>query len=98
MIIQVVEKLVARLEAMKGSNTVIRLDHAFSALSGDIVGKVCCEDKEDFLDDPKFALWWYTALSQPFRFPRRSLGSRYDLFHIITTSIPLLTGFPLLIQ
>ena len=61
MIVQVVEKLVARLDALKGSNTVIRLDHAFSALSGDVIGKVCCEDKEDFLDDPKFAVWWYAA-------------------------------------
>ena len=59
MIFQVVEKFVARLEALKGSNTVIRLDHAFSALSGDVIGRICCEDKTDFLDDPKFAVWWY---------------------------------------
>ena len=64
MVIQLVEKLVARLEALKGSNTVIRLDHAFSALSGDVMGRVCFEDKEDFLDDPKFAVWWYAALYQ----------------------------------
>ncbi|KAL2051590.1 hypothetical protein ABVK25_008252 [Lepraria finkii] len=79
-IIQLVEKFVARLEALKGSNTIIRLDHAFSALSGDVVGKLCCEDKEDFLDSPEFASWLY------------------DLLHIGITSIPLLTGFPLLIQ
>ena len=60
-IIQVVEKLVARLEALKGSRAVIRLDHAFSALSGDVIGKVCCEDKEEFLDDPSFAPWWYVV-------------------------------------
>ena len=59
MISKVVEKFVARLEALKGSNTVIRLDHAFSALSGDVIGRICCEDKKDFLDDPNFAVWWY---------------------------------------
>ena len=62
MIYQVVQKFVARLEALEGSNTVVRLDHAFSALSGDVIGRICCVDKTDFLDDPNFAVWWYPAL------------------------------------
>ena len=61
MLVQVIEKLVGRLEALKGTNTVIRLDHVFSAFSGDVIGRICCEDKEDFLDDPNFAPEWYTT-------------------------------------
>ncbi|KAL9045863.1 MAG: hypothetical protein Q9214_001167 [Letrouitia sp. 1 TL-2023] len=59
-IVQSVKKLVARLELLKGSNTVVRLDHAFTALTGDVIGKVCCDDKEIFLDDPDFASWCFS--------------------------------------
>ena len=61
MIIQVVEKFVARLDAFKGSNSVIRLDHALTALSGDVIRQVCCQDTDYFLDDPEFVPWWYVA-------------------------------------
>lgn len=41
---EVVEKFVGRMEALKGSNSVIRLDHAFS---GDVIGMICWEDKKN---------------------------------------------------
>lgn len=63
MLAQVVGKLAARLEALKGTNSVIRLDHAFSAFSGDIIGRICWEDKEEFLDDVEFAPEWYASKS-----------------------------------
>ena len=59
MLAQVVEKFEARLKALQGTNTVIRLDHAFSAFSGDVIGRICWEDEEEFLDDPNFAPEWY---------------------------------------
>lgn len=58
MLADVVGKLNNRLEALKGSNTVVRLDHAFLAFSGDVIGIVCCEERADFLDDPDFAPQW----------------------------------------
>ena len=61
MIVQVVEKLVSRLKALEGSNAIIRLDHAFSAFSGDIIGRICWEDEAEFLDDPRFAPEWYAS-------------------------------------
>ena len=61
MIIGVVERFVARLDALKGSDTVNRLDHALTALSGDVIRQVCCEDKEYFLDDAEFVPWWYAT-------------------------------------
>lgn len=60
MIGQVVEKLVARLNVLEGSNAIIRLDHAFSAFSGDVIGRICQEDEAEFLDDPEFAPEWYS--------------------------------------
>jgi len=47
-----------RCTALKGTDTIIRLDHAYFALSGDIVGKLCWAEKEDFLDDPEFGVEW----------------------------------------
>lgn len=62
MIAQVVEKLDVRLKALEGTNTVIRLDHAFSAFSGDIIRKICWEDEKEFLNDPQFAPEWYVGI------------------------------------
>ncbi|KAF4635062.1 hypothetical protein G7Y89_g3029 [Cudoniella acicularis] len=73
-------KLSKRFEALSGGGTVVRLDHAFSAYSGDVIGKICCDEKEDFLDDPDFAPHWY------------------ELLHTVTKSIPLLMGFPWVIN
>ena len=52
------EKLVCRLEQVKGTGTVLRLDHVFFAMSGDVVGKLCWADKEEYLDDPNYAPEW----------------------------------------
>ena len=63
MIVQMVQRLVARLEALKGSNTVIRIDYAMAALSRDVMRRICCDDGEYFLDNPNFAPWWYITPS-----------------------------------
>ncbi|KAL2041006.1 hypothetical protein N7G274_006464 [Stereocaulon virgatum] len=62
MLADVVGKLNNRLEALKGSNTVVRLDHAFFAFSGDVIGRICCEERVDFLDDPDFAPQWFDLI------------------------------------
>lgn len=62
MLADVVKKLEDRLQALKGTYKVIRLDHAFSAFSGDIIGSICWEKQEQFLDDPEFAPEWYVQL------------------------------------
>ncbi|KAL9577881.1 MAG: hypothetical protein Q9212_006084 [Teloschistes hypoglaucus] len=58
MLAEVVVKLDGRIEALKGTPTVVRLDHVFSAFAGDVVGRICWEDKEEFLDDSDFAPEW----------------------------------------
>ena len=55
---EMVRKLEKRFEGVRGSDQVIRLDHAYFALSADIVGKLCWAEKEDSLDDPEFGVEW----------------------------------------
>lgn len=63
MLAEVAFHLEQRLRALKGQNKVIRLDHAFSAFSGDIIGRICLDSGESesssFLDDDQFAPDWY---------------------------------------
>lgn len=58
-IVEEVKKMDHRLQSLKGSNRVIRLDHVFSAFAGDVIGKICCESPPNFIDDPDFAPHWY---------------------------------------
>jgi hypothetical protein len=83
MIAEVALHLETRLRELKGSKKVIRLDHAFAAFSGDIIGRICLDNGETggrFLDDPDFAPDWYNVI------------------HAIVRSIPLFTGFPWIVQ
>ncbi|KAF2786944.1 cytochrome P450 [Melanomma pulvis-pyrius CBS 109.77] len=80
---EVALKLEDRFRELEGKDQVIRLDHAFSAFSGDIIGRICLGSADTgprFLDDPDFAPDWY------------------NIIHTIVRSIPLFTGFPQIIQ
>ncbi|KAH6663129.1 cytochrome P450 [Halenospora varia] len=57
-----VRKLEKRFEELKGKSIVVRLDHAFTAFTGDVIGNICCEEREEFLEDPEFAPYWYELL------------------------------------
>ncbi|KAK3695836.1 cytochrome P450 [Podospora appendiculata] len=84
MLAEVALHLETRIRDLKGTHTVIRLDHAFSAFSGDIIGRICLNSTDEtggrFLDDPDFAPEWYNVI------------------HAIVRSIPLFTGFPWLVR
>lgn len=83
MLAHVALNLESRIRDLKGSNKVIRLDHAFSAFAGDIIGRICFDDGKAggrFLDDPDFAPGWY------------------DMIHGVARCIPLFTQFPLVIR
>ncbi|KAI1443094.1 cytochrome P450 [Annulohypoxylon stygium] len=75
--------LESRLREFQGQGAVIRLDHAFSAFSGDIIGRLCLDDDDvgdRFLDDPGFSSGWY------------------DMMQMIVRSIPLFTNLPWIIR
>lgn len=64
MIADVTLHLENRLRNLEGKNQVIRLDHALSAFSGDIIGRICLgnvDPAEEFLADPSFAPDWLVA-------------------------------------
>jgi cytochrome P450 len=48
-----------RLQAVAGTDTVIHIDHAFTALTGDIIGHVACGMTPGLLDDAEFSPKWY---------------------------------------
>lgn len=60
MLAEVALHLEERLREMKGQHKLVRLDHAFSAFSGDIIGRICLDGGEEgrFLDDPDFGSDW----------------------------------------
>jgi cytochrome P450 len=62
MINEVVGLINQRFEGLKGSGTVVRLDHAFVAFSGDVIGRICCEDHNDMVKHPEFAPYWFDLL------------------------------------
>jgi cytochrome P450 len=99
MLADVALKLEERLKKLSGTGKVVRLDHAYSAFSGDIIGRICLGSRNtnEFLDDPEFAPHWYTlfaARSQLYT----DCVHRYDVIHAIVRSIPLFTGFPSIVQ
>jgi cytochrome P450 len=53
-----VNKLIARFESLKGSERVIRLDHAMLAFSGDVIGHVCVENPAELIEDEDFSPAW----------------------------------------
>lgn len=62
MLAEVAFKLETRFREDEGKQKIIRLDHAFSAFSGDIIGRICLDkdhNEEEFLDHPDYAPDWY---------------------------------------
>ncbi|KAF1962999.1 cytochrome P450 [Byssothecium circinans] len=73
-----------RLEDFAGMGKVVRLDHAFAAFSGDIIRRICLDTKESGED---------RFLDDPAFAPEW-----YDVIHMIVRSIPLFTGFPIIVR
>ena len=51
-------RLCDRIEEFKGTSTIVRLDHAFAALTGDVMSKICCEEDTNFIEDAEFTPSW----------------------------------------
>ncbi|KAI0013031.1 cytochrome P450 [Xylariaceae sp. FL0662B] len=82
-IAEVALQLESRIREYAGTNKVIRLDHAFSAYAGDVVGRMCLDTKDRsdrFLSDPEFSPYWFDAML------------------MIIRSIPIATAFPTLVR
>jgi cytochrome P450 len=62
MVFEVATRLAQRLQSYKGTNEVVRLDHAYVALAGDIIGRICCENHSDLVLEDDFGVEWYNVL------------------------------------
>lgn len=53
------ELVVKRFEEFKKSGKVVRLDHAFAAYSGDIIGALCMDNPPHFMSGADFTPSWF---------------------------------------
>lgn len=56
-----VRLLDAKLCELKGTGTVVALDHAFSALTGDLVGQFTCAERPQLMNGPEFTPQWQVS-------------------------------------
>ena len=63
MIIEEAKLLDSRIEEMRGSRRVIRLDHVFSAFAGDVIGRICCETPPNMMKQAEFGAQWQVLLN-----------------------------------
>ena len=66
---ELVMRLESRMKSHEHTNSVVNLRYAFTALSGDVIRRICTESKENLLDEPDFAVSWYVALPSLLSFP-----------------------------
>ena len=60
MVAELCEKLiVGRFGSLNGTGKVVRLDHAFTAFSGDVINRLCIDDPPNLVDDRDFAPAWF---------------------------------------
>lgn len=54
------EKLIIeRFGSLRGTGQVVRLDHAFTAFSGDVINRLCIDDPPNLVGDPEFSPGWF---------------------------------------
>ncbi|KAI1128167.1 cytochrome P450 [Nemania abortiva] len=55
-------KLDARLLGLSGSGSIIHMDHALAAMTGDIIGYISCGMEPGLIQDPEFSPSWYNLM------------------------------------
>ncbi|KAI1750738.1 cytochrome P450 [Xylaria castorea] len=83
MLAEVALHLETRLRQYAGTGKIVRLDHAFTAYTGDIIGRMCLDtdDPSDkFLNKEDFSADWFWVMQ------------------MIVRSVPLFSGFPWIIR
>ncbi|KAK2754360.1 hypothetical protein FQN54_007004 [Arachnomyces sp. PD_36] len=68
--IDCIEKVIAdeaqlldsRLQKFKGTGTAVHIDHAFTALTGDVIGRITCGTHPGFVEDVDFSPGWHELI------------------------------------
>lgn len=58
MLNEIIRKLDKRLLDMQGTCRVVRFDHVWTALAGNAMMGICCDDQENLLNHPDFSPDW----------------------------------------
>ncbi|KAK8137602.1 hypothetical protein PG984_003095 [Apiospora sp. TS-2023a] len=56
--------LCSRLDGLKGSKSVINLDHVFYAFTGDVIGGLCCDSPPSMMKKSDFGKDWYELIER----------------------------------
>ena len=59
-----------RILWLAGSGRVIRLDHVFSAFTGDVIGRICSETPPNLIQGEDFGRDWYVMTLPIYEFYR----------------------------
>lgn len=51
----------SRLQALEGTKTVVHIDHAFTALTGDIIAHTACGTHPGLIEDVEFSPNWQVS-------------------------------------
>ena len=52
-----------RVDNLRGTSKEIRLDHAFYALTGDVITRICCDEYPNLIEDENFSPSWLATPS-----------------------------------
>lgn len=61
-IVRKVQLLDDQFERLKGTGSIVHINHAFTALTGDIIGHVACGAHPGLVDDPHFSPGWHDLM------------------------------------
>ncbi|KAM5349174.1 hypothetical protein ACJ41O_008997 [Fusarium nematophilum] len=66
MIVDECKLLDDRLKSLKGSGTVVNMEHVYAAITGDVIGKISVMNPPSFVTDPDFSPGWHAVLCRFF--------------------------------
>ena len=58
MVSDLIRRFCERLDSFKGTSTVVQLDHAFAAVTGDVITRICCDNHTYLIEDEQFCPSW----------------------------------------
>ena len=58
MILEEMQLLDGRLQGLRGSGTVVDMEHVYAAVAGDIIGRISVVNPPSFVLDPNFSPDW----------------------------------------
>jgi len=61
MVAEEIKLLDDRLMELRGTGTVVNLEHAYAAITGDIIGQICSEKHVSLVQGEDFSPQWYVS-------------------------------------